>query len=95
MRDNIILVKSKNIAARVIDDETVLMPIAGSSKDICAIFTLNKSGSVIWSLIDGKKTIGQIKVSILANYTVTPKKLKKDISQFLIDLKKIAAIKQL
>lgn len=95
MRDNIILVKSKNIAARVIDDETVLMPISGSSKDICAIFTLNRSGSVIWSFIDGKRTLGQIKASILADYSVTPKKLKKDINQFLKDLKKIAAIKQL
>ena len=95
MRDDIILVKNKNIAARVIDDATVLMPISASSKDICAIFTLNKSGSVIWSLIDGKRTLGQSKASILANYTVTPKKLKTDIEQLLIDLKKIAAIKQL
>ena len=93
MCDDIILVKSKKIAARVIDDETVLMPISGSSKDIYAIFTLNKSGSRIWALIDGKRTIGQIKAKILENYAVAQQKLENDMKQFLADLKKIAAVR--
>ena len=92
MNDKTVLLKNENMAVRVIDEETVLMPIFGSTDKINSIFTLNKVGSRIWSLINGKRTVGEIKEQLSGVFTVTPARLNKEVAAFLQDLKKINAV---
>lgn len=88
-----VLRKNKDMVTRVIDEETILMPIYKSSDEINCIYTLNKVGSRVWELIDGKKDLGKIKNQILEEFDTTPQEADKEIAKFLKDLKEIKAVK--
>ena len=67
MQNTTILKKNKNMVTRKIADETILLPIYRTSKEINCIYTLNKPASIVWDMIDGKTTIGEIKDKVLNN----------------------------
>jgi len=93
MTGSLILRKSKDMVTRVIDDETMLLPIYKTSEEINCIYTLNKIASQVWELIDGKRTIGEIKEIILEGFDATSEEVDKEMTKFLKDLKEIKAIK--
>jgi tRNA uridine 5-carbamoylmethylation protein Kti12 len=92
MEETIVLRKNKDIVSRVIDDETILLPLYKSSEEINCIYTLNKIASQVWELIDGKRTLGEIKKIILRKFDTTPEEVDKEMEKFLKDLKEIKAI---
>ncbi len=92
MKDTIVLRKNKDMVTRVIDDEAILLPIYKTSEEINCIYTLNKIGTQVWELIDGKKTLSEIKKIILKKFDTTLKEVDKKISKFLKDLKDIKAV---
>ena len=67
MQNTTILKKNKNMVTRKIADETILLPIYRTSKEINCIYTLNKPASIVWDMIDGKTTVGEIKDKVLNN----------------------------
>jgi len=84
--------KNKNMVARVIDGETILLPIYKSSDEINCIYSLNKPASRIWEMIDGKRTLADIKNKVLKEFDTTPKEVDKEMQNLLKDLKDIEAI---
>lgn len=93
MEENKILRKNPDMVTRVIEDETILLPIYKTSDEINCIYTLNKVASRVWEIIDGKKSLGKIKKNILEEFETTPKELDKELNKLLKDLKEIKAIK--
>jgi len=87
-----IFTKSQNIVARQIGEETVLLPIYKSTKDLNCIYTLNKPAARIWELIDSKNSLEDIKKKIAAEFDVTAGELDKRLQGLLDDLKSIKAI---
>ncbi|MBU1134721.1 MAG: PqqD family protein [Candidatus Omnitrophica bacterium] len=67
MQGTAVLKKNKNMVTRKIADETILLPIYKTSKEINCIYTLNKPASIVWDMIDGKTTVGEIKDKVLNN----------------------------
>jgi hypothetical protein len=50
---------SGEVVAREIQGEFIIIPItSGAADSEDAIFTLNKTGKLIWDKLDGKKTCG-------------------------------------
>ena len=92
MQKSKVLRKNKDMVTRVIDDETILLPIYKTSKEINCIYTLNKVASRVWELIDGKRTLGKIKSKVLKEFDTTPQEVDKEMQKFLKDLKEIKAI---
>ncbi len=92
MPETKVLRKNQDMVSRVIDDETILLPIYKTSKEMDCIYTLNKVASRIWELIDGKRTLGEIKKQVLKKFDTNPKEVDKEMQKFLKDLKKIKAI---
>lgn len=84
--------KNPNMVTRVIDDETILMPIYKTSDEINCIYTLNKVASRIWELIDGKRTLSDLKKQILNEFDTTSEEVDKEMGSFLKDLKEIKAV---
>jgi len=92
MQEAKILRKNKDMVARVIDGETILLPVYKTSNDINCIYTLNNVASLVWNLIDGKKTLVQIKKVVLAEFDTDEKEVDKEMARLLKDLKQIKAI---
>ncbi len=92
MKETLVLRKNSDMVTRVIDDETILLPIYKTSDEINCIYTLNKVASRVWEMFDGKKTVGEIKKQLLREFDTTPKEVDKKIQELLKDLKEIKAI---
>ncbi|MBU1523049.1 MAG: PqqD family protein [Candidatus Omnitrophica bacterium] len=67
MTGTIVYKKNKNMVTRKIADETILLPIYKASKEINCVYTLNKPASIVWDMIDGKTSVGEIKDKVLNN----------------------------
>ncbi len=85
--------KNPNMVTRVIDDETILLPIYKTSDEINCIYTLNKVASRVWEMFDGKRALAEIKKQLLKEFDTTPKEINKKLQKLLKDLKEIKAIK--
>ena len=73
------------MVTRVIEDETILLPLYKSSDEINCIYTLNKVASEVWNLIDGKKTLADIKKQVLKKFDTTPKEVNKEMQKVIAE----------
>jgi hypothetical protein len=85
--------KNPDMVTRVIEGETIILPLFKSSEAINCIYTLNRSGSKVWELIDGKKTLGSIKKTLKNEFATSAKDFEKQLDAFLGDLVKVKGIK--
>ena len=92
MQKKAVLRKNPNMVTRVIDNETILLPIYKTSEEINCIYTLNAVASKVWEMIDGKRSLIEIKSEVLKKFDTTPREADKEMQNFLKDLKKIKAI---
>lgn len=71
--------KNPNIVYRIVANEAILVPIAQNPDELGYIFSLNETSARIWELIDGKKTLLQIKEIVLNEFEVTDETLSQDM----------------
>lgn len=87
-----LLKKNSNMVTRNIGDETVLLPICKTSNEVNCIYSLNKPASRAWELINGKRTLGDIKKIVSDEFSGTPREIDTELGKLLKDLKKIKAV---
>ena len=76
------LARSKEIAARQLGDEMIIMSARDST-----LFSLNEVGLVIWEAADGRTTLEQIvKDKVCTDFDVTPEEALKDAESFVREL---------
>lgn len=85
--------KNKDMVTRVIEDESILLPIYKSSEEINCIYTLNKPASRVWELIDGKRSLAKVREKLLKEFDATPKEIDREMVALLKDLRGIKAIR--
>jgi hypothetical protein len=92
MQDKAVLRKNPDMVTRVIDEETILLPIYKTSDEINCIYTLNKAASRVWELIDGKRSLSRIKAMALEEFDAKPEEVDTQMRALLKDLKEIKAV---
>jgi hypothetical protein len=75
--------KSSKTASRIIDGEAVIVI---AEKGVVNI--LNRVGSRIWELLDGKNNLQDISLVISKEFEVTYAAVQKDIEEFIQELSK-------
>ena len=76
------LVRSKEIAARQLGDEMIIMSARDST-----LFSLNDVGLVIWQAADGHTPLEEIvKEKVCTEFDVTPEEALKDAESFVREL---------
>jgi ppGpp synthetase/RelA/SpoT-type nucleotidyltranferase len=84
--------KSDSIVFRKIGDEFILVPIRQNVGDLDSIFTLNETAARIWELIDGERSLHEIKNTMTEEFDVTPAEAEKDLIEHLQQLEGIKAV---
>ena len=84
--------KQTDCVTREIAGETIIVPIKSRVGDLDSIFTLNEVGTMIWQLIDGQRSIGQIVQAVRQTYAVEPEEATKDTFDFLGSLENAGLI---
>lgn len=85
--------KDSNLVTRNVAGETIIVPIKNRRGDLHSIFTLNAVGSVIWDLIDGRKSISEIAEAVSQTHEVTVEVAEKDTTEFLSALEEAGLIR--
>jgi len=76
------LAHSKEIAARVMDGEMMIMSARDST-----LFSLNELGTIIWQAADGATPLGEIvERKICSEFDVEPEEALKDAEEFVREL---------
>jgi hypothetical protein len=76
-----------DVVRRQIADEIILVPVRKSAEDLDSIYSINPLAAQIWDLLDGKRTLGEIRDLLLQQYEVSPAELDKDMAEFVEQLK--------
>jgi methyltransferase-like protein len=84
--------KNENFVFRQIDDETILVPIKNNVGDMGAIYNLNEVGAYVWSHLDGRNTLLDIKNRVAEEFEVSPQDAEGDLMEFVGQLEEIEAI---
>ena len=79
---------SKNVFAQEIDEETIILDSVTQE-----YFSINEIGKVIWSLIEGKMNLEEIKAKMLDMYEVPQEQIEKDLLNFIQALEQKGLIK--
>ncbi len=87
-------VKDDSLVFRKIAGEFILVPIKKKTDEVDSIYTMNEIGSRIWELIDGEKSLSEIKNVIIDEFEVSPEIAEKDLKDFINQLEHIGAIKE-
>jgi hypothetical protein len=85
--------KDPSIVFRKVADEFILVPIKQKASDVESIYTMNDVASRIWELINGKRSLKDIKTIIIKEFEVGPEKAEKDLIDFSKQLEKIGAVR--
>ena len=80
--DKTIAMKSDRSVSRIIDGEAVVV----EPKD-AMINIINETGTRIWELADGKRTVREIAGLIAEDFDVSRDRALADTAEFLLDLK--------
>jgi hypothetical protein len=86
--------KSDSMVFRKIGDEYILVPIRQDVGDLDSIYTLNETAARVWELIDGERSLHEIKNMMLEEFEVTPDEAEKDLIEHLQQLEGIKAVSE-
>jgi len=84
--------KKRDMIAREIDNELILMPNYKSHAEKNEMYTLNKTAAAMWNLIDGRRTLQEISDELCSRYSGSRQTIEADLEEFINDLKTLKAI---
>ena len=85
-------IKNPSFVSRKIAEEYILVPIQQKASDIDCIYTLNEVGGRIWDLVDGERTVEQIRDTIVQEYEVCVEEAVTDIIELFQQLSEVNAV---
>jgi hypothetical protein len=84
--------KNPSVVYREIAGEAILIPLRQNVANMESIYTLDPVAAEIWNLLDGERTVGEVRRAILESYAVEPDVLSQDLEEFLQQLLSIEAV---
>ena len=80
--------------ARQIAGEFILVPIRQSAGEVESIYTLNEVGTRIWELLDGQRSLLQIRDLLVDEFEVSPEEAETDLLEFMQGLESVGAVQE-
>lgn len=78
--------KSESVVARKVGGEFILVPIRQDAGELSSIYTLNEVAAHVWELIDGDRSVEEIRAEIVEAYDVESPEAEEDILRCLKQL---------
>jgi hypothetical protein len=78
---------SEDVVAREIEGEIIIVPlVAGIAGDEEDLFTLNKTGKIIWQRLDGKANLEKVISDLQEEFDSGPGEIEHDVKGFVLEL---------
>jgi hypothetical protein len=89
-----VLQKNPSIVSRKIADEVILVPIRHKVGEIDCLYALNEAGARIWELLDGTRSLKEVRDTIVHDFEVSETVAEEDLTVLIEQLKEIGAIQE-
>ena len=86
------LVRSRTVVSRVVGGETLIVPIRGKVGDLASIYSFNETGSLVWKLLETRRTLAELVVAVAQEYNVEPPRAEQDVKQFVEDMLSVGLV---
>ena len=78
--------KGDDVVTRKIAGELFIVPVSGNLANMQRMFALSPVGAYIWTLVDGHRTLSDLRDTVLHTYDVEKSKAESDIREFVADV---------
>ena len=85
--------RDPNVVSREIAGEQILVPIRKRAVDMAALYVLNETGARIWSLLDGQRSLADVRDLLIEEYDVQPEAAEGDLLEIVGQLQEIGVLK--
>jgi len=89
-----VLRKRDEVVSREIAGETILVPIRGKLVDMERVFTVNPVGAHVWQQLNGRRSLAEIRDSVLETFDVEKAQADVDIQEFVAELTEAELIEE-
>jgi len=86
--------KDPSMVSRRIADEVVLVPVSRKVGEIDGLYALNEVAARIWDLIDGERSLTQLRDALVEEFEVREAQAQEDLIELVAQLKEIGAIQE-
>ncbi|MGC9521785.1 MAG: PqqD family protein [Anaerolineae bacterium] len=67
------------IVSREVAGEVILVPIRDNVGDLESIYTLNETAARVWALLDGERTLAEVRDAMVAEFEVEAAEAEADL----------------
>ena len=89
-----VLQKNPSFVSRKIVDEVILVPISHKVGEVDCLYALNEVGARIWELVDGNRSLQELRDAIVEEFEVSKTEAQEDLAVLIEQLKEIGAIQE-
>ncbi len=86
--------RSQTVVSRVVAQEAIVVPIRRGAAEMDSIYTFNESGTMLWSMIEQRRSAADLAAHLQANYGLSAEQAMADTQQFIADLTDAGLIEQ-
>jgi hypothetical protein len=80
---------SSDVVSREIDGALIIVPLTSGVGDMeDDLFSMNESGTEIWNMLDGKKTVNEVVGALARQYRAEAGEIEADVAGILKELLK-------
>jgi hypothetical protein len=85
--------RDPEVVSREIAGEQILVPIKKKAADMAAIYVLNETGARIWDLVDGQRSLAEIRDHLVQEYDVEPDVAGADLEEMVGQLQEMGMLR--
>lgn len=79
-------IRNREVVARQIEGELIIVPIRSGVGDLNYVYTLNQIGSMLWDFMTEGRTLAEMTSKVCEEFEVNANVAQKDVEMFLISL---------
>ncbi len=89
IRMDMVLIPSSDVVARVIDGALIIVPLTSGMGDMEEdLFSMNETGTAIWNMLDGRRTLSDVAEALALQYEAPPGDIERDVAGIAAELLK-------
>jgi len=86
--------QAPSIVSSEIGEGVVLVPIRQKVGDLDSVYTLNETAARIWALVDGQRSVGDIRDEIVAEFEIGADEAQRDVAALIRQLAAAGALEK-
>ena len=68
--DGPLFIRSQSVVSRVVAGETLIVPVRGKVGDLASIYNFNRTGSLIWKLLETPRSMNELVTEVAQEFDV-------------------------